>query len=296
VKSSNPYMTSLTKAEGELQRSQQAAYQGGAQGWGGQGAAGGYGQNPYGQQQYQQSPNFGAPAATSDRPMTVDDVVTKTGITLAVIVVFAAVNFFIGNSGNTSLAMGLTFVGAIGGFIAVLVSSFGNRYGSAATTLIYAAFEGLFVGGFTWVLAGVQIAGGDGGGIIFQAILGTVGVFAGMLVVYKTGVIRVTPKFTKFMLSALIGVAVLALGNLVLSFFSDGAGPLREGGAIGWIFSLVCIGLAAMSFLLDFDTADKLIRAGAPSKMAWGVALGLAVTLVWLYTEILRILSYLQND
>ncbi|WP_010119395.1 Bax inhibitor-1/YccA family protein [Corynebacterium nuruki] len=293
MKSSNPYMTSLTKAEGELQRGQAMAHQAGGQGWGGQG--GGYAQNPYGQQ-YQQSPNYAAPAASADRPMTVDDVVTKTGITLAVIVVFAAVNLFIGVSGNTSLALGLTFLGAIGGFIAVLVSSFGKKYGSAATTLIYAAFEGLFVGGFSWVLTDVKIGGAGGAGLIFQAVLGTVGVFLGMLVVYKTGAIRVTPKFTKFMLSALIGVAVLALGNLVISFFGDGAGPLRDGGALGWIFSLVCIGLAAMSFLLDFDTADKLIRAGAPSKMAWGVALGLAVTLVWLYTEILRVLSMLQGD
>ncbi|MDN6439919.1 MAG: Bax inhibitor-1/YccA family protein, partial [Corynebacterium nuruki] len=165
MKSSNPYMTSLTKAEGELQRGQAMAHQAGGQGWGGQG--GGYARNPYGQQ-YQQSPNYAAPAASADRPMTVDDVVTKTGITLAVIVVFAAVNLFIGVSGNTSLAMGLTFIGAIGGFIAVLVSAFGKKYGSAATTLIYAAFEGLFVGGYNWVLTAVKIGRARGPGLIFH--------------------------------------------------------------------------------------------------------------------------------
>lgn len=292
MKSSNPFMSSLTKSATESQRAQAMAYQAGQPG------QQGFGTNPYGAPAdgaYQQSPNYGAPAAAADRPMTVDDVVTKTSITLAVIVVFAAVNMFLGGS-NPDLTMGLTFVGAIGGLIAVMVSSFGRKYDSPVVTLVYAAFEGLFVGGFSWLLSGWAVGNSNAGAMIFQAILGTLGVFVGMLVVYKTGAIRVTPKFTKIMIGALIGVCVLALGNLVFALFSDGAGPLRDGGPIAWIFSLVCIGLAAMSFLVDFDNADKLIRAGAPSKMAWGVALGLAVTLVWLYTEILRILSYLNND
>ncbi|SHU56552.1 transmembrane protein [Mycobacteroides abscessus subsp. abscessus] len=88
---------------------------------------------------------------------------------------------------------------------------------------------------------------------------------------------------------------VLALGNMVLGFFGIDMG-LRSGGPIAIIFSLVCIGLAAFSFLIDFDAADQMVRAGAPEKAAWGIALGLAVTLVWLYVEILRLLSYFQND
>ena len=89
------------------------------------------------------------------------------------------------------------------------------------------------------------------------------------------------------------------LGNLVLGMFGVGGGEgmgLRSGGPIAIIFSLVCIGIAAFSFLLDFDAADQMIRAGAPEKAAWGVALGLTVTLVWLYIEILRLLSYFQSD
>uniref|UniRef100_UPI003B3A8B87 Bax inhibitor-1/YccA family protein n=1 Tax=Corynebacterium sp. TaxID=1720 RepID=UPI003B3A8B87 len=245
---------------------------------------------------YQQSPNYGASTSASDRPMTIDDVVTKTGITLAVIVVLAAVNFMIGQS-NPSLAMGLTFVGAIGGLIAVLVSAFGKKYGSPVVTLVYAAFEGLFVGGFTYMFTDVYISEtANAGAMIFQAVLGTIGVFVGMLVVYKTGAIRVTPKFTKMLVGAMIGVLVLVLGNFVYSLFTGEASMLRDGGPIAIIFSLVCIGLAALSFLADFDQADKLIRAGAPYRYAWGVALGLAVTLVWLYTEILRLLSYFNRD
>ena len=111
----------------------------------------------------------------------------------------------------------------------------------------------------------------------------------------KTGAIRVTPKFTRFITAAIIGVAVLALGNFLLAIFTP-MNPLRDGGTLAIVFSLVCIVLAALSFLQDFDEADKLIRAGAPSQMAWGIALGLTVTLVWLYTEILRLLSYFQRD
>ncbi|RAV33389.1 Bax inhibitor-1/YccA family protein [Corynebacterium heidelbergense] len=239
--------------------------------------------------------NYGQ-AGASDRPITVDDVVTKTGITLAVIIVGAIVNYFLCASPATSgIGMLLTAVGAIGGLIAVLVSSFGRKYDSAAVTLIYAAFEGLFVGGFSFMVAGLSVQGQDAGSLIAQAVLGTIGVFLGMLFVYKTGAIRVTPKFTRFMVGALIGVLVLVLGNLIFGLVAGSAGPLRDGGPVAWLFSLVCIGLGALSFLLDFDQADKLVRAGAPSKMAWGVALGLAVTLVWMYTEILRLLSYMRN-
>src|SRR5699024_5661831 len=95
---------------------------------------------------------------------------------------------------------------------------------------------------------------------------------------------------------ALFGVLALMVVNLIAGFFMDGGLGLRDGGPIAIIFSLVCIGLAAMSFLIDFDEADKLIRMGAPEKTAWSVSFGLTVTLVWLYLEILRLLSYFQGD
>jgi uncharacterized YccA/Bax inhibitor family protein len=268
-------MNSLTTVKGGAQR---GAYSSGIpQGYGDPYA--GYGQAPV--------------TATGDRPMTVDDVVSKTGMTLGVIVLFAVVNFGI-SLFNPGVAMLLTMVGAIGGLITVLVATFGKKYGSAAVTLIYAAFEGLFVGGISVLFSGMLEGDSGAGALIGQAVLGTLGVFLGMLVVYKTGAVKVTPKFNRIMTGALVGVLVLALGNLLLAMFT-GASPLRDGGMIAIIFSLVCIGLAAMSFLSDFDAADKMIRAGAPSKMAWGVALGLAVTLVWLYTEILRLLSYFRD-
>ena len=232
------------------------------------------------------------------RPLTIDDVVTKTGITLGVLSVVAVVSYFLVSS-NLALAMPLALVGGLGGMALVLVATFGRKQDSPAIVLSYAALEGLFLGAISFLLANFTVGGQQGanaGGLIAQAILGTVGVFAGMLIVYKTGAIRVTPKFTRMLVAGMIGVLVLMLGNLVISIFgSHDGGPLRNGGPLAIVFSLVCIGLAAFSFLLDFDAADQMIRAGAPEKAAWGVALGLTVTLVWLYLEILRLLSYFQQ-
>lgn len=164
--------------------------------------------------------------------------------------------------------MPFTLVGGLGGLALVLIATFGRKQDNPAIVLSYAVLEGLFLGAVSFLLT-FNIQGASAGALISQAVLGTFGVFFGMLVVYKTGAIRVTPKFTRMLVAGMIGVVVLALGNLVFSLFTDGAGPLRDGGPIAIIFSLVCIGLAAFSFLLDFDAADQMIRAGAPEKAAW---------------------------
>jgi len=239
-----------------------------------------------------------APQAGVARNMTIDDVVTKTGITLGVLSVVAVISYFLVSS-NVGLAMPFVLVGSLGGLALVLIATFGRKQDNPAIVLSYAALEGLFLGAFSFVMANFTVGGGNAGAMIGQAILGTIGVFFGMLVVYKTGAIRVTPKFTRMLVASMIGVLVLMLGNLVLGMFGVGGGEgmgLRSGGTVAIIFSLVCIGIAAFSFLLDFDSADQMIRAGAPEKAAWGVALGLTVTLVWLYIEILRLLSYFRND
>ena len=248
---------------------------------------------------YQAEPYTTYPPQTGvSRPMTIDDVVTKTGITLGVLSLVAVISYFI-VGGNPALAMPFTLVGALGGLGLVLVATFGRKQDNPAIVLSYAALEGLFLGAISWVFGNVVVADGNAGALITQAVLGTTGVFFGMLVVYKTGAIRVTPKFTRFLVAGMVGVLVLMLGNFLLGMFGVGGGEgmgLRSGGPLAIIFSLVCIGLAAFSFLVDFDSADQMIRAGAPEKAAWGVALGLTVTLVWLYIEILRLLSYFQQD
>ena len=253
------------------------------------------------QQAYQADP-YAAPyreqRAGISRPLTIDDVVTKTGITLAVLSAVAVASYFLVEA-NQALAAPFTFVGAIGGLVLVLVATFTRKQDSPTLVLTYAALEGLFLGAISFVLAHFTVSSTNAGSLIGQAILGTIGVFVGMLVVYKTGAIRVTPKFTRMIVAGLFGVLALMLGNFVLAMFGVGHGAgmgLRSGGTLAIIFSLVCIALAAFSFLIDFDAADQMIRAGAPEKAAWGIALGLTVTLVWLYIEILRLLSYLQSD
>jgi uncharacterized YccA/Bax inhibitor family protein len=262
---------------------------------------GGYAQFGTGAAQgYYQADPYAAPYqdTRASRPLTIDDVVTKTGITLAVLTVAAVVSYFLVAS-DRALAMPLTLIGALGGLGLVLVATFGRKQDNPAIVLSYAVLEGLFLGAVSFVFANFQVSNANAGALIGEAVLGTFGVFFGMLVVYKTGAIRVTPKFTRMLVAAMFGVLALMLGNLVLSLFHFNGGTglgLRSGGTIAIIFSLVCIAIAAFSFLIDFDAADQMIRAGAPEKAAWGVALGLTVTLVWLYLEILRLLSYLQND
>ncbi|APU18818.1 Bax inhibitor-1/YccA family membrane protein [Actinoalloteichus sp. GBA129-24] len=224
------------------------------------------------------------PPAAADRPMTIDDVVTKTGMTLGVLVVTAVLTAL-------TQAYWLAIPGLIAGLVLGLVNAF-KRKPSPVLILLYAVAEGMLLGAISGMVASFS---DSGGAIVGQAVVGTLGVFFGMLVIYKTGAIRVTPKLTRWVLGALIGVGVLMLANLVAGFFVPGGMGLRDGGTLAIIFSLVCIGIAAFVFLLDFKMADDMIQQGTPSVYAWQVAFGLTMTLIWLYIEILRLLSYFNE-
>jgi uncharacterized YccA/Bax inhibitor family protein len=117
-----------------------------------------------------------------------------------------------------------------------------------------------------------------------------------MLIVYKTGAIRVTPKFTRVLVGATIGVFGLMLVNLIAYLFHPGGLGLRDGGALAIIFSLICIVVAAFSLVLDFDIIEQGIKHGADEKFAWYASFGLMVTLIWLYLELLRLLGYLRSN
>jgi uncharacterized YccA/Bax inhibitor family protein len=292
---SNPVFRSLPKTRGGY-----AQFGNGAAGAGAQQYYQGYQTDPYAARYPDQR------QAGVSRPLTIDDVVTKTGITLAVLSVVAVISYFF-VSNNLALAAPFALIGGLGGLALVLIGTFARKQDSPALVLSYAALEGLFLGAISFLLANVAVPGTGGayrqpasaGALIGEAVLGTIGVFVGMLIVYKTGAIRVTPKFTRMIVAGFFGVLFLMLGNFVLAMFNVNHGEglgLRSGGTLAIIFSLVCIALAAFSFLIDFDAADQMIRAGVPAKAAWGIALALTVTLVWLYLEILRLLSYFQND
>ncbi len=241
-------------------------------------------------QGYPDQPGHGgyiAPPTTGDRPMTVDDVVTKTAMTLG-LTLLVGVPTAIATVTRTINPWPPMIIGLLVGLVLSLVIIF-KKTPSPALVLAYAAAEGLFLGAITGVFE-IFFPG-----IAWQAILGTGLVFVTMLVVYRTGAIKVTPKLTRWIIGATVAAVGIMLVNLLLGMFGLETG-LRSGGTLGIVFSLLMIGLAAFNFLLDFDMADQMIRTGTPSRYAWYVAFGLMTTLVWLYLEILRLLSYLNSD
>jgi uncharacterized YccA/Bax inhibitor family protein len=231
---------------------------------------------------------YTAPSATPVQTgrMTYDDVVVKTGLTFGVLLVGAVVGWFTPQ---------LYIVGAIVGLVLGLVNAF-KREPSPALILAYAAFEGLFVGGISSVFEGMQINGNDLDGIVAQAVLATLAVFAVSLWAYRSKRIRVTPRFQRGVMIALGGYLVFCLVNLLFQVFgsSDSVFGFRTG-IFGVLIGLFAVGLAAFCLILDFDFIEKGVQQGIPAKFAWTAAFGLTVTLVWLYIEVLRLLAILRG-
>jgi len=227
-------------------------------------------------------PSAGAPAR--ERFLTLDDVVAKTAVVLVIGIVAAvlAISF----SATWALAIPALVIGLVLSMIIIFKQST-----NPALILSYAAVEGILLGAITGVFESYPQYAGIG----LQALVGTLGVFAGMLIVYKTGAIRATPKFTKMLIGAMIGIFVLLLFNLVAGAFGLDL-HLRDGGSMSIVLSLVIIVVASLSFLLDFDQIDRAIKIGAPASAAWYFAFGLMVTLVWLYLEILQLLGFMRNS
>jgi len=232
---------------------------------------------------------FDKPAYTGPRPaaryMTLDDVVQRTAAMLGTILVAGAIAWV---ALPERLYTPALIISALGGVGLGLYMSFTMRV-NAAMALLYSAFEGVLLGAISHAFETRWP------GIVIQAVTGTVMVAAGMLFVYKIGAIRVTPRFTRILVGATIGVFGLMVVNLIAYLFtSDGLG-LRSGGPLAVVFSLVCIVIAALNLVYDFDMVERGIRQGAPQKFAWYAAFGITVTLVWLYIEILRLLGYSRD-
>lgn len=157
------------------------------------------------------------------------------------------------------------------------------------TAPLYAVAEGVFVG----AISKAYEAQYDG--IVLQAVGLTIGVFAVMLVLYATGRIRVTPRFRLGVIAATGGVMIVYLVSLVIGLFGGGVPLIHDAGVVGIGFSLVVVVIAALNLTLDFDFVDRAEQAGAPKHLEWFAALSLVVTLVWLYLEMLRLLSKLRD-
>ena len=213
--------------------------------------------------------------------MTIDDVVARTAIMFAVLVTVGAVAW------SLNLGSGALLLGFLGGFVLAMVNAFSKTV-KPAMAIAYAAFQGLALGTISSMYNTVY------DGIVSQAILVTISAFAGMLFAFKSGRIRVTPKFTKVLMTALIGYLVLAVVSLVSSFIT-GTSVYSLGG-FGLIIATGGMVLAAFFLILDFYSIQKGIAAGAPESESWRAAFGLMVTIVWLYLEVLRVLSILRGN
>jgi uncharacterized YccA/Bax inhibitor family protein len=236
----------------------------------------------------------GPPATTADTGrLTYDDVIMKTAAQFIVLLAGAALSWrYVSGlsvdhqSRGIAVWLAAMFVGLGLG----LAISF-MRTISVPLILTYAAVEGLFVG------AASEYFNTAYPGVVGQAVIGTLGAFAGMLLAYKTGVIKVTDKFRRIMSFAIAGYACVALVSLVFAFLGTGNGFGFYGvGPLGVLLCGVGVAFAAVSLALNFDTIDRMVAAGAPAKTSWLLGHGLLVTLVWLYIELLRLLSVLRNN
>ncbi|MGV8967038.1 MAG: Bax inhibitor-1/YccA family membrane protein [Cellulomonas sp.] len=232
---------------------------------------------------------YGSPSATAAQTgrMTYDDVIMKSGFLLTVVVLAAGVTWFVApDTARMPLAIG----GALIGFVLGMVNSF-KKSPSPALITLYGVAEGVFLGGISWFFEAQYP------GIVVQAVLATMSTFAACLVLFRSGKVRVTPKFTKWLLVAMVGYLVFSLVNVALIMFNVGGGdfgPLRSG-PMGIVVGLFAVGLASAMLIMDFDSIKRGVEQSVPAKYAWTAAFGLVVTLVWMYLEFLRLIAIFRN-
>ena len=241
-------------------------------------AAPGYGGGGYG------GPGFAPPAPPATRPMTMDDVVVRGFLTLATLVLTAALAWvFV----PTRLAAPVLVVAVLAEIGIWAFITFGRK-ANAPLVLAFAGVYGVVVGIVSHSYNDVFH------GVVFQAVTGTALAFAATLAAYALRIVRVTPKFAKFTIAAGAALIGLMLVNMLAHLFGadQGIGIRDPGSPLAYVFSVVAILVGCFFLLLDFDSIEQGVRGGAPEKFAWYCAFGLVLSLVWIYLEILRLLSY----
>jgi uncharacterized YccA/Bax inhibitor family protein len=243
------------------------------------------------------TPGQGAPTGYGVRTdagrMSIDSVVQKSAMTLGVLVIAAAATWiYLGDisEDNIGLFGGLAMGGALLGFVLAMVNSF-KAIISPALVLAYAAAEGVFVGAFSSLLE--QQPQLDG--IVVQAVGGTLMAFAGTLAAYKYFNIKVSDKFRRGVMAAVLGMVGVLLLNLVTNLLGFDFLNLNSG-LTGLLFSGLGVVLGVFMLILDFDFVERGIAAGLPERESWRAAFGLTVTLVWLYVMLLRLLAILRSE
>jgi uncharacterized YccA/Bax inhibitor family protein len=233
--------------------------------------------------------NFYTDAAPIANAMTVQGTAWKTLILLGLCAGTACFTWQRVMDQDFASAMPLIIGGAIGGLIVGLVTSFKANW-APFTAPIYALLEGLFLGGISAIFEQTEYSG-----IAIQGIAATFGTMFALLMAYQSGLIRATENFKLGVVAATGGICLLYLVSFILSFFGMPLSFINQPSWLGIGFSVVVVIIAALNLVLDFDFIEEAANRGAPKYLEWYGAFGLMVTLVWLYIEILRLLSKLNS-
>ena len=216
-----------------------------------------------------------------DDVMTIQGTVDKTGISLALLI-------FAGYFAYVPDGFIFMIIGGLGGFIVAIVTIYKKTW-APITVPLYAILEGLFLGSISYMYGQMYE------GIVLNAIILTVSILASLLLVYKSGYIKVTENFKLGVAAATGGIALFYLVSFILGFFGIHFSAIHGSGLMGIGFSIVVVVIASLNLVMDFDFIENGEEVGAPKFMEWYAAFGLLVTLIWLYIEILRLLSKLRD-
>ena len=221
--------------------------------------------------------------------MTVSGTVNKAGILSVCVVATAAWTWNrFWNAPSQATVLPWMMIGAIGGLVFALVTIFKKEW-APVTSPAYALSEGLVLGSVSAIFE-LRFPG-----IAMQAVGLTFGTLIALLLAYRSGLIRVTERFRLGVVAATGGIAIFYLITFVLGFLGVRFNSIYGSGLIGIGFSVVVVIVASLNLVLDFDLIESGVRAGAPKYMEWYGAFALMVTLIWLYLEIIRLLSKLRS-
>lgn len=236
------------------------------------------------------SKTFAAPGtALGTETMSIEGTANKTGLLLLICLATAcwmwAQTY---HAIDTSGALPWMWGGVLGGLVVAIATTVKPAW-APFTAPLYAALEGLALGGISAIYATAYP------GILVQAVSLTFGTLLVMLVLYRSGAIRVTPRFQKVMVIAVSAIVLYYVATMVLGLFGVDTSYFNAGGPLGIGISVVIVGVAALTLLLDFDMIAKGVEQGAPKAMEWYGAFALMVGLIWLYLEILRLLGKINR-
>ena len=230
------------------------------------------------------SKTFAGSFGTFDDVMTIDGTVNRTIISLLILLTAGSLTFVFE-------VVAFAIIGTLIGLVLLITTMFRPQW-APKTVPLYALFQGAALGGISFMFNQIY------DGIVTQAIVLTVGIFLSLLAAYKSRLIKVTENFKLGVVAATCGIGILYVASLFMSMFGMGQMPIMDitnSSLFSIGFSVFVVVIASLNLVLDFDFIEEAAEKGVPKYMEWRAALGLMVTLIWLYLEILRLLVKLQS-